>query len=316
MSLEAFLREVDDQVKIVNGSDFKIEVVETETVPHFDDGDLTYDNMDSKVKRCKRLESCVLYIDIRNSAQISSERQPETLARLYSSFISVMLRAAQYYGGHVRNIIGDRVMVVFDREKCFGKAVDTAILMNTISAHIINKHVKTIDFKCGIGIDYGKMLVTKAGRVRRGEQKEFYRSLVWLGRPANIASKLTDVANKASSRTDPIIREHYYYPNIYEDGSLDRTYAEFLDDLESTGSPELRHKNPYFTRFARTYRGPYITTPAPILMTEAVYDGLKQAQPQRKCITEGWLTVQTVSVPGHTGKIYGGNIRFTEVDKL
>jgi hypothetical protein len=41
--------------------------------------------------------------------------------------------------------------------------------MNTIAHKIVNRHVNALDSKCGIGIDYGTMLVTKAGANRRND---------------------------------------------------------------------------------------------------------------------------------------------------
>lgn len=156
MSLVDFLRELDEEVQAVNSSDFEVEIIETNFVPSFSDTNITYDNLDTQKKKCKRLESCVLYVDIRGSAKISAERKPKTLAKIYSSFVRTMLACARYYGGHVRNIIGDRVMVVFDKQDCFTKAVDTAILMNSVCKHILNNRIKSFEFSAGIGIDYGK----------------------------------------------------------------------------------------------------------------------------------------------------------------
>jgi class 3 adenylate cyclase len=49
------------------------------------------------------------------------------------------------------------------------------------------------------------MMATKTG-VRR-------RSLVWLGRPANVASKLTDLANKPEeSVTIPVVQAAFQPP--------------------------------------------------------------------------------------------------------
>lgn len=125
MAIKEFLKELNEEVEIVNSSDFEVEITETDFVPSFSDASITYDNLDTRRKKCKRLESCVLYVDIRNSAKISAENQPKTLAKMYSSFVSTMLACSRYYGGHVRNIIGDRVMVVFDKKNCFTNAVDT-----------------------------------------------------------------------------------------------------------------------------------------------------------------------------------------------
>ena len=74
--------------------------------------------------------------------------------------------------------------------------MNCAIAMNTVSKHIINKHFRAGEVSCGIGIDAGNMLATKTGVRRHGFEQGNYRNLVWLGRPANIASKLTDSANK------------------------------------------------------------------------------------------------------------------------
>jgi hypothetical protein len=227
-----------------------------------------------------------------------------------------MIASARYYGGHVRNVIGDRVMVVFDKEDCFKKAVDTAILMNSVSKHILNKRIRDIDFKCGIGIDYGKMLIAKAGAIRRGAETEFYRSLVWLGRPANVASKLTDVANKSTVSYIPGIYQGNHYKYINDWVWLHKTYDEFIDDLEVTHSRNLRHKDEHFYTFFKTTLGPYTTSASPILMTQSVYEGLKKSHPKDKGIQEGWWTKQSVSVKGYDGTIFGGDVIFAAVKDI
>ncbi|MEQ9002839.1 MAG: adenylate/guanylate cyclase domain-containing protein, partial [Pseudomonadales bacterium] len=182
MGLKDFLEQTKADVSTVLASDFEVEVTETNKVPNFDDPAITYDNLDTKIKRVKRLESCVLYVDIRDSAKFSAEKRPKTLAKTYSTFVKSMIGCARYHGGHVRNIIGDRVMVVFDKEECFKNAVNTAVLMNSVAKYILNPLIRSTDFQVGIGIDYGPMLITKAGQTRHGAEREFYRSLVWLGK--------------------------------------------------------------------------------------------------------------------------------------
>jgi class 3 adenylate cyclase len=64
----------------------------------------------------------------------------------------------------------------------------------------------------GIGIDYGRMLATKTGIRKHGDAQQSYRSLVWLGRPANVASKLTDAANKPEEIIDlQVVNVAYNY---------------------------------------------------------------------------------------------------------
>ncbi len=316
MSLVDFFKLINDEVKTVVASDFKIEVVETDYVPNFDDSSITFDNLDEKVKRCKLLESCVLYVDIRNSASISVSKQPHTLARLYSSFVRSMIAAGRYYGGHVRNIIGDRVMIVFDKKDCYTNAVNTAMLMNSISKHIINKHLKNVDFKCGIGVDYGKMLIVKAGATRRGAETEFYRSLVWLGRPANIASRLTDIANKTITTYENGVQEGLYYPLTKQWSWIPRTYEQFIDNLETNFSRSLKHKDQYFSTFTKTQLGPYTTSFAPILMTEQVYAGFRTANPNASSVRNGWWRKQNTNIREYSGSVYGGDVFFTDVQKV
>lgn len=309
-ALRDFLEELDDAVETVLDSSFEIEVYDTKTVPRFDDSLITFDNLDSKVKKCRRLESCVLYVDIRDSAAISSEKQHWTLARLYSAFVRSMIKAAKYFGGHVRNIIGDRVMVVFDQEKCFSNPVNTAILMNSISQYIINKHFSGA-FRCGIGIDYGKMLVTKAGEVRRGAETEFYRSLVWLGRPANIASRLTDIANKEFSQVERLVRVARCYSEDAEWFWREENCDGFLGELNMNYQRIIKHEDEDVCGFFRWDRT-HTTSYPPILMSQAVYNGFKAEAPEDKTIKNNWWTAQSVSIKEYSGGVMGGDIIFTE----
>lgn len=316
MALEDFLKEIDEEVKTVNSSEFEVEIIETNFVPSFSDANITYDNLDTNKKKCKRLESCVLYVDIRGSAQISAERRPKTLAKMYSSFIRSMIACGRYYGGHVRNIIGDRVMVVFDKANCFTDAVNTAVLMNSVCKHILNKRIKSFEFSAGIGIDYGKMLITKSGAIRQGDEKEFYRSLVWLGKPANVASRLTDLANKKESYTVKGVRQGVHYPLTDVWSWTDVDFEVFLGRLKETFSPKLIHEEEYFKCFYITDMGPYYSNNSPILMTKAVYDGYKSENPDSETVKNGWFSKKTIKVKDYDGDVYGGDVIKTAVESI
>ncbi len=315
MALKEFLIDIDAEIAVIQSTDFEIDVIETKYVPNFDDQDITYDNLDTNKKKCKLLESCVLYVDIRDSAKVSASSKPKTLAKMYSSFVRSMIACARYYGGHVRNIIGDRVMVVFDTENCFKSALDTAVLMNTVSSHILNKHIKNTNFKCGIGIDFGKMLITKSGAVRHGAEKEFYRGLVWLGKPANIASRLTDLANKKLNEIVPVINQGNYYRYTDKWFWTAKSYENFIDDLQVTYTRNLTHKDEYFCSFfkssiaqSREY--------SPILMTHRVYDGLKKEHPEADYLTKNMFSKKTMDVRDYVGDVYGGDVIFPIVKEI
>lgn len=311
MSIKNLLNNIDEEIQIIHSSDFKIEITETKYVPNFDDSNLTYENFDTKKKKVKTIETCVLFIDIRKSTSLNLKHYPQTMAKLYSSFIRSMIKAAEYYDGKIRNIIGDRIMVVFNSDNCFTNAVNTAILMNTISQKIINERFKNNSFTCGIGIDYGKMMVTKCGTIKQGHENANYKSLVWLGKPANIASKLTDEANKNStSYTKEMVYVGFHYRNIDKWHWQEQTINEFKENINfSYITPNMRHKNENFSSFFGTTKteSNYDSTP-PILMTENVYTGYKKENPNADSIKNNWWRKKNRKISDYTGIIYGGDV--------
>ena len=168
-------------------------------VPHYDDSNLTFEY--GETKKGKKIKTCVLYADLRNSVKLSAQYSEETMGKIYTSFVKSVIWCAESHNGIVRNIIGDRVMVVFNIDHCFSNAVNCAISINCAINGILNR--KKPDVRCGIGIDYGEMSVIKSGIFKKSEESSTYKGLVWIGRPANIASRLTDIANKE-------IKEVYY----------------------------------------------------------------------------------------------------------
>lgn len=186
-------------------------------VPGLDDTNLTYGN--GEEKKGIEINTCVLFVDIRDSVQLTKSKQARTMGRIYSVFTHCVLLAAQYEGGYVRNIIGDRVMVVFPQEDCFRKAVYCAITINHI-ASMINDKFDNFEFKCGIGVDYGKLSVMKVGIQKKGAENDDNKGLVWVGDPANLSSRLTDCANKEFTDTYYSIRGEFYEYNPLHHASL------------------------------------------------------------------------------------------------
>jgi adenylate cyclase len=338
--------EIGDEISTILRSDFAIEVMGTSSVPHSDDQSITFPNLDARFQRCKVIETAVLYIDIRRSTNLNLEHRPQTVAKLYSAFVRTMTRCAAEYRGHVRGIIGDRVMVLFNPSTAFTDAVDTATLMNSVCQDDLNKRFKQNDVACGIGIDYGRMLATKTGVRRHGYERHNYRSLVWLGRPANIASKLTDLANKTTCHSREVVCEGRAAPSPglgganalvsgfglgnpltsgFGLGSAFSSFGlgqstggewiweyvelkEFIDRLTYDHiASTITHRDPSFRSFYLTTRERTTLTP-PILMTKAVYDGFRKANPHRDSVQRGLWKPASLSVPGYTGGIFGGDV--------
>ncbi len=200
-------------------------------VPGLDDKNLTYGN--GEEKKGIEINTCVLFVDIRNSVQLTKDKQVRTMGKIYSVFAHCVLLAAQNEGGYVRNIIGDRVMVVFPPEDCFKKAVFCAITINHI-ASLINKKFDNFEFKCGIGVDYGKISVMKVGIQKKGAENDDNKGLVWVGYPANFASRLTDCANKEFTDIVYKVDGSFYEYNYFENSFLGRTSGWYRKTKEFT----------------------------------------------------------------------------------
>lgn len=74
-----------------------------------------------------------------------------------------------------------------------GKTYDTTLVM---TAEDSGKHLNNKLISCGIGIDYGNIVVTKVGMhgLESDEEKENELDFVWVGNATNHASKYTDLA--------------------------------------------------------------------------------------------------------------------------
>ena len=165
MELKEFMTNMRNMINDVRVKGFSYST--SLNVPSLSDCDLTYESGDAKKGKC--IETCVLFVDIRNSVELTRKHNSETMGRIYTAFTKGVLNAAREYNGYVRNIIGDRVMVVFPVSNCFVNAVNCAITINHIS-QMINEVFTSVDFHCGIGIDYGEMRVIKVGIERRGNE--------------------------------------------------------------------------------------------------------------------------------------------------
>jgi len=329
MAVKKILEEIEFDVIDVTKTNFVHN--DTRVVPSATDSELTYES--GKDKKGKKIETCVLYVDIRNSVALTEKHHTQTMGRIYTAFTKAVLKVARHHNGHSRNIIGDRVMIVFPTKHCYTNAIDCAISINHISHCIINKHFAQVDFKCGIGIDFGELRVIKVGIQRNGTENGENKGLVWVGYPANNASRLTDVANKTIEETyyevtrNPInpraINPIYggfasvfgtpsaYDPNapfyLTSKETVKMSIEEFANSIAQYDDGSLFSSGGKNIRFERKKRS--LAYPQ-ILMTEAVYKGFKAENPKRKCITENFWTEQMHQIKNVTGKIYGGGVKW------
>ena len=155
------------------------------------------------------IAAAILFIDIRKSTLLTQSSQAKSMVKIYRSFMRMAVDCVRKNGGVTRQFLGDRIMGVFidstDKngiviERAVDKAVNTARSFQTVIDFSLNKHLKSkVNGKiieCGIGIDYGKVLVTQVGMygVEQDENKENEVGCVWVGNTTNYASKYSDLA--------------------------------------------------------------------------------------------------------------------------
>lgn len=296
-------------VTISDVQNMGFEYVSTKEVPsaYKTDSNLTYES--GKNKKGKIIKTCVLYVDIRDSVKLVEKHQFKTMGKVYTSFTKAILKIADQYGAKVRNIIGDRVMVVFPSDNCFTKAVDCAITINHISAEI-NRIFTGVDFKCGIGVDYGEMRVIKVGTEKKGDENANYKNLIWVGYPANRASRLTDIANKKIEETYFLVGDKGLKKNPitgkHEFGIVTREYSieKFVELISHfDGQTVIFQKTPQSFEMKKREK-----TYAPILITKAVYEGYKKANLDSEDIRNKWWEIQTKGIKNITEDVYGSGL--------
>ena len=272
----------------------------TSDVPQVDDSNLTYES--GQNKRGEEINTCVLFVDIRNSVALNSESKTKTMGRIYTAFTKSVISAAEKFGGQVRNIIGDRVMVVFSPEDCYRKAVYCAITINHI-ASMINDKFDNFEFKCGIGVDYGRISVMKVGVQKKGSENDDNKGLVWVGYPANFASRLTDYANKEFTDTYYKVDGEFYEFYLFESHNpllgfrktgyyrktQKYTAEKFVEDLkvsQSSHNLELLSCRKIYSIEKEEEKYTY----KPILLSDKVFQEYAKADSEANDIKDGkWL---------------------------
>lgn len=141
----------------------------------------------------------VLYADLSGSTSMVQNFSPQFAAEVYRAYLYSAAQVIRNEGGVVTAYDGDRVMAVFVGDKPSTNAATAALKINHAVRNIINpailaqygaKIVYTV--KQVVGVDHSSLLVARTGV--RGDN-----DLVWVGRAANFAAKLTDIANDDAS---------------------------------------------------------------------------------------------------------------------
>jgi class 3 adenylate cyclase len=166
------------------------------------------------------LDATVLYADLAQSTTLVNSHKAEFAAEVYKAFLVVACRVIRANGGELTAFDGDRVMAVFLGNVKNSSAATAALQINWAVSNVINPALKaqysnsSYVLSHSVGIDTSSLLVAKTGI--RGAN-----DLVWVGRAANYAAKLS------------ALREDTHSSFITED-----VYKRLRDDVKTGGSPK------------------------------------------------------------------------------
>ncbi len=146
------------------------------------------------------LEGTVLYADLDDSTKLVDTEEPAFAAEVYKTYLVCAARIIRSENGTITAYDGDRIMAVYTGGKKDDRAVRTALKINYAVQKIINPAIReeyprsSYSVKQVVGIDTSDLFVARTGI--RG-----FNELVWVGRAANYAAKLSSRSGPASQIT-------------------------------------------------------------------------------------------------------------------
>ncbi|MBK9097958.1 MAG: adenylate/guanylate cyclase domain-containing protein [bacterium] len=139
------------------------------------------------------LEGTVLYADLSGSTYLVDNYKQHFAAEIYKAYLHCAAKIIRSEGGVITAYDGDRVMAVYIGNTKNTSAVRTALKINYSVQYIIPPAMKKVypDEKYTVsqvvGIDTSNLFIARTGI--RGSN-----DLVWVGRAANHAAKLTSLS--------------------------------------------------------------------------------------------------------------------------
>ena len=136
------------------------------------------------------LEGTVLYADLDGSTEMVNSQESWFAAEIYKTYLVCAARIIRSENGVITAYDGDRIMAVYIGDSKNSCAVRTALKINFAVEKIINPAIDDLyprsgySLKQSIGIDTSNLFVARTGI--RGSN-----DLVWVGRSANYAAKLS-----------------------------------------------------------------------------------------------------------------------------
>ena len=136
------------------------------------------------------LDGTVLYADLDDSTKMVDNFKPWFAAEVYKCYLVCAARIIRSEGGEITSYDGDRIMAVFIGNSKNSVAARTALKINYAVQKIINPAIQSNYSNSAytvnhvVGIDTSPLFIARTGI--RGDN-----DLVWVGRAANYAAKLS-----------------------------------------------------------------------------------------------------------------------------
>jgi class 3 adenylate cyclase len=136
----------------------------------------------------------ILYADLAGSTNLVNDFHWEFAGEIYKSFLTVSAKVIRSNGGQITSYDGDRIMAVFIGNNQTTTAARCGLQINWAVRNIVNPALKiqypnrSYSVKQVVGIDTSELRAARIGV--RGDN-----DLVWIGRSANYAAKLTECRN-------------------------------------------------------------------------------------------------------------------------
>ena len=149
------------------------------------------------------LHGTVLYADLDRSTELVDTRKAWFGAEIYKTYLVCAARIIESEGGAITDYDGDRIMAVYTGKKRNDKAVRSALKINFAVRQVINPAIPELysdsnyAIKQSVGIDTSELFVARTG-IRRAND------LVWVGRAANHAAKLSARSGPVSQITGEV----------------------------------------------------------------------------------------------------------------
>lgn len=155
------------------------------------------------------LDGTVLYADMADSTDLVNGYKAFFAAEVYKTYLVAACHVIRNNGGVITSFDGDRVMAVYIGSRKNSNAAKTALQLNWVVAKI-NAALKGayqnsgFQLRHSVGIDTSSLFVTRTG-IRNSND------LVWIGRAANYAAKLSGVSEQGYTTfiTAPVFKRLY-----------------------------------------------------------------------------------------------------------